>query len=174
MSRVGKVNNLKFNGFGALKYVGGDLFKNDGSRNSMAACFYGCEQLISIPDGLFDNCPNVENFYNCFYSCIQLTSIPSGLFDNYSNVTNFSNCFMFCYALQLFESKITKIDPWMFRFCSSLTLVQINNDTVTTLANTNAFDATNAALQIKVPANLVDSYKAATNWISLADKITAI
>lgn len=76
--------------------------------------------------------------------------------------------------MQTFESKVTKIDRHMFVNCSSLTLVQINNDTVISLFGTDSLYGTNAALQIKVPANLVDSYKAATNWNYYADKIIAI
>lgn len=62
----------------------------------------------------------------------------------------------------------------MFRNAKALILIQINNDTVSPLVDTDALSGTNAALQIKVPANLVDSYMAATNWNYYTDKIIAI
>lgn len=60
--------------------------------------FYNCRALTSIPEGLFDNNPNVTSFNRCFYQC-SLTSIPIGLFDNNTRVGDFSYCFYFCSKL---------------------------------------------------------------------------
>jgi len=59
---------------------------------------------------------------------------------------------------------------------TSVTLKRFTDpDTITTLANVNAFQGTHANLQIKVPTAGVDVYKAATNWsnASLVNRIVA-
>ena len=46
--------------------------------------------------------------------------------------------------------------------------------TVPALANTNAFTGIPADCQIRVPASLVDTWKAATNWSTYADHIVGV
>jgi len=48
--------------------------------------------IINIPAGLFDNCPNVTTFRLCFFTN-QINTIPAGLFDNCTLVTNFDSTF---------------------------------------------------------------------------------
>ena len=43
-----------------------------------------------------------------------------------------------------------------------------------TLANANAFTNIPADCEIRVPASLVDSWKAATNWSTYADPIVGV
>ena len=59
-------------------------------------CFFNCASLVSIPEGLFDNNPEVTDFSSCFGYCSALTSIPLGLFDNNTNVNEFRMCFADC------------------------------------------------------------------------------
>ena len=69
----------------------------------------------------------------------------------------------------------TSIGYGAFYSCSKLTTIYVgtNTSTVCTLSSTSAFtDCTNLA-SIYVPANLVNSYKSATNWSSYANKIKA-
>lgn len=59
-----------------------------------------------------------------------------------------------------------------FSGCTSLTDLTLRHNSVVTLSNTNAFSQTPAmtapaTFTLHVPADLVDSYKAATNWVSL-------
>ena len=64
-----------------------------------------------------------------------------------------------------------------FYRCSALTAVIIRSPAVCTMSNSNAFKLTPIASgtgYIYVPAALVDSYKAATNWSAYADQIRAI
>ena len=67
----------------------------------------------------------------------------------------------------------TSIDNYAFESCSALTTLYIGteSDTVCTLSNTNAIPS--SVTDIYVPADLLDSYKTATNWSSFADKIKA-
>ena len=75
-----------------------NLFINNPQITSFNSCFNFCN-LTFIPVGLFVNNPNVTDFHACFYYCYYLTSIPQGLFDNNPNVTDFSACFGYCNSL---------------------------------------------------------------------------
>ena len=64
-----------------------------------------------------------------------------------------------------------------FYQCSALTAVIIRSPVVCTMSNSNAFHLTpieSGTGYIYVPAALVDSYKAATNWTKYANQIRAI
>ena len=67
------------------------------------------------------------------------------------------------------------VRDFAFYSCSNLTSIYVgtNTSTVCTLSDTGAFDDCTNLTSIYVPANLVDSYKSATNWSSYADKIKA-
>lgn len=70
---------------------------------------------------------------------------------------------------------IASIPAQVFQRCYPLRFVDFTHCTaVPTLANVNAFDATHPQLEIRVPASLVDVWKAATNWSSLADHIVGV
>ena len=70
---------------------------------------------------------------------------------------------------------IASIPAQVFLRCYPLRFVDFTHCTaVPTLANVNAFDATHPQLEIRVPASLVDAWKAATNWSSLADHIVGV
>ena len=91
--------------------------------------FASCESLVSIPENLFINNPQITSFYRGFYRCADLTSIPVGLFDNNPNVTTFSRCFSLCSSLTsipigLFDNNpnVTEFD-YCFYSCSALTSI---------------------------------------------------
>ena len=70
---------------------------------------------------------------------------------------------------------IASIPAQVFQRCYPLRFVDLTHCTaVPTLANVNAFDETHPQLEIRVPASLVDAWKAATNWSSLADHIVGV
>lgn len=70
---------------------------------------------------------------------------------------------------------IASIPAQVFQRCYPLRFVDLTHCTaVPTLANVNAFDQTHAQLEVRVPASLVDAWKAATNWSSLADHIVGV
>ena len=64
-----------------------------------------------------------------------------------------------------------------FYQCSALTTVIIRSPAVCTMSDSDAFKSTpieSGTGYVYVPAALVDSYKAATNWSVYADQIRAI
>lgn len=70
---------------------------------------------------------------------------------------------------------IASIPAQVFQRCYPLRFVDFTHCTaVPTLANVNAFDQTHPQLEIRVPASLADTWKAATNWSSLADHIVGV
>jgi hypothetical protein len=68
----------------------------------------------------------------------------------------------------------TNIYATGFYNCYALQDLIIRTDSVCALANTNAFTGCSKLANIYVPDNLVNSYKAATNWSTYADKIKPI
>ena len=89
--------------------------------------FEDCALLAELPQGLFDNHPNVKYFQYTFNGCKELTSIPAGLFDENTEVTAFNACFQGCAKLEslpigLFDQNI-KAESFSscFAGCFSLT-----------------------------------------------------
>ena len=72
----------------------------------------------------------------------------------------------------------TGIESYTFYNCSALTaLILRNTEAVRTLSATNALAKTPIASgtgYIYVPAALLDTYKAATNWTTYADQFRAL
>ena len=77
-----------------------NLFINNPQITTFYYCFYQCTSLLSIPQGLFANNPNATHFSSCFYGCTSLTSIPQGLFANNPNAYSFYYCFYQCTSLK--------------------------------------------------------------------------
>lgn len=157
--------------------------------------FAQCENLefVSLP-----NCTKF-NGGNAFYFCTNLKSVDlrnletiasgSEIFNNairlqkaefpkLTSITTTSRMFQKCSSLTEVRMPMlsgTSIEAYMFTNCSKLETIVLGGAVLNPLANTNAFTNTgNAApngLSIYVPDNLVDSYKTATNWSSLASKI---
>jgi hypothetical protein len=70
---------------------------------------------------------------------------------------------------------VEKIAATAFAYCSSLHILDFSRHTfVPTLANTNALQSIYSSCKIKVPANLAEEWKAATNWSTYADKIIGV
>lgn len=71
----------------------------------------------------------------------------------------------------------TSIGTNAFAGCNALETFVLRSDTLATLKNKNAFSSTLIASgtgYIYVPRDLVDSYKAATNWSTYANQIRAV
>lgn len=118
--------------------------------------------------------PNVTSTGdNTFFSCHSLRTV---------NLPKLSavciNMFSYSSLNRLDFPSVESIDTRAFYGCSGLvTLVLGKADTVCTLKNVNALDKTPIAKgtgYIYVPDNLVEQYKAATNWSTYASQIKPI
>ena len=132
------------------------------------SAFYGCSALAAVN---FPAAISVGGF--AFYDCSALekadfpaaTSIGGNAFGN-------------CRALVNVDfHAVTKIRVQSFDGCSALTTLILRSETMATLVDTTAFSNTpikSGTGYIYVPAALVDSYKAATNWSTYADQFRAL
>ena len=154
--------------------------------------FYSCYSLTSIT--IPDSVTNIGN--SIFNSCYSLASItiPNGITSVGDSA--FHNCRSL--ASITIPNGITSIDGLSFYSCYSLASITIPNGitsvgdsafkncrgvvfydftactTVPTLASTTAFTGIPADCKIRVPAALVNAWKAATNWATYADHIVGV
>ncbi len=94
-----------------------------------------------------------------------LTSITLNSNITSINYQTFKDTYLDCIVLPA----VTLIDSGAFYNCSKLRYVKISTSSVAVLANVDAFY--NVTCNFYVPDTLVNSYKAATKWSSLASRI---
>jgi len=119
--------------------------------------------------------PNVTSTgVNVFYACYALhtVNLPSLISIN-------SNMFAYSSLLKRLDfPSVESISGGAFSGCSRLvTLILRKADTVCTLENVSAFSGTSIAKGtgfVYVPDDLVEQYKAATNWSTYASQIKPI
>ena len=133
------------------------------------SAFYSCSSLslITIPNSVTSI--GTAAFNGC-YSLSPIT-IP----DSVTSILQqaFSRCFSLS-SITIPDS-VTSIASSVFYTCSSVAFYDFSNHTsVPTLSNTNAFKNIAVDCQIRVPASLVDTWKAATNWSTYADHIVGV
>ena len=131
--------------------------------------FYGCSALASIT--IPDSVTSIGNY--AFYGCSALASIT--IPDSVTSIGN--GAFYDCSALAsiTIPDSVTSIGTNVFYGCKGIAFYDFtSHTTVPTLASTNAFTGIPADCQIRVPAALVDAWKAATNWSTYADYIVGV
>lgn len=164
--------------------------------------FYQCSALTSINLPLltsiggstFYECKNLTSIYMplvtiiapyAFEKCEKLTEIVLPSVESIS-----TTAFRYCYLLNTVDLPIIKsIDTYVFTKSCSLKALILRKNVVCTLKNINSFidcyhyygkvDSTynpngDKDGYIYVPRDLVDSYKTATNWSTLADQFRAL
>ena len=130
--------------------------------------------VTSIGNNAFDGCSQLTDV-----SFPAVTSIGSYAFNSCSQLTNVSfpavtsigiGAFYGCSQLtDISFPAVTSIGGNAFGSCSRLTKIILENtEQVATLASTSTIPSNTI---IYVPDALVDSYKAATNWSTLANRI---
>ena len=139
----------------------------DGLTSIPSSAFYSCTSLksIEIPNSV----TSIDS--EAFYNCDSLTSIEIP-----NSVTSIGyNAFFSCSSLAsiTIPNSVTSIGNSAFQYCTSLASVTVEATNPPTLGNT-VFNNTHANLVIYVPAESVDTYKAASGWSTYADKIQAI
>ena len=141
----------------------------DGVTSIGSRMFQSCYSLasITIPDGI------TSIGSSAFYSCYSLASItiPDG-------VTSIgSNMFYNCHSLAsiTIPDGVTSIVTYTFYKCYCVAFYDFTAyTTVPKLASTTVFTGIPADCQIRVPASLVDAWKAATNWSTYAAHIVGV
>lgn len=160
--------------FPAATSIGGNAFQNCSQLTSVSFpvvtsiglnAFNGCSNLTSVS---FPAATSIDG--NAFRSCFWLTSVS---FPAATSID--SSAFYGCSQLTSASFPVvTSIGGNAFNSCSQLTSVILGNTSqVATLSSTSAFTNADNAI-IYVPDELVDSYKAATNWSTYADRIKGI
>ena len=140
-----------------------------GATSIGVSAFYYCSSLasVSIPNGV----TSIDSY--AFYNCYSLASItiPNGVTS--IGAYAFKNCYSL--ASITIPDGVTSIGTNVFNNCYGVAFYDFTDYTsVPTLANTNAFTNISADCQIRVPAALVDTWKAATNWSTYADHIVGV
>ena len=141
----------------------------NGVTNIVGSAFYSCYSLasITIPNGV----TNIVD--SAFNNCRSLASItiPNGITSIGDSA--FNNCYSL--ASITMPNGITSVGDSAFKNCRGVAFYDFTAcTTVPTLASTNAFTGIPADCQIRVPAALVDTWKAATNWATYADHIVGV
>jgi hypothetical protein len=127
--------------------------------------FYDCDALTSVvvPNGV----TKIDKY--TFQSCSNLTSVVIGNSVTSIGAYAFSGCGLISVEI---PSSVTLFDGNSFYANRNLKRVDLSTHTsVPTLSYLNVFLEAHADLQFKVPANLIDEWKSATNWSNYADKI---
>lgn len=131
-----------------------------------SSTFSGCANLTNI------NLGNIRSIgYGGFMNCTSLITV------NLTGITSSvgTSAFQGCTNLTTIDlsDSVTAIGATAFQNCTSLTSITILKTTPPSLSNANAFTNTNDC-PIYVPASSVSAYQAATNWSTIASRITAI
>ena len=130
--------------------------------------FYGCKKLTKA------NLPLVTtNNASTFYGCTALTDINLPILPSVGSYT-----FRDCTSLEMVDFPLAK-DIWSYAFtgCTNLRKLVLRFPTGCSLRDVNAL--TNTPIEsgtgfVYVPDNLVEQYKAATNWSTYASQIKPI
>ena len=154
--------------------------------------FNNCYSLASIT--IPNSVTSINSYTFAYCTSLASVTIPNGV----TSIGNYA--FYYCYSLAsiTIPNGVTRIGDSAFNHCYSLASITIPNGvtrigisafygcygvafydftactTVPTLADTDAFGNISADCQIRVPASLVDEWKAATNWSTYADYIVGV
>ena len=134
-----------------------------------SSAFYSCYSLASIT--ISNSVTSIGGY--AFSACYSLTSIM--IPDSVTSIGTYA--FQSCYSLAsiTIPDGVTSIGSSAFKSCFGVAFYDFSNHTaVPTLANTNAFQGIAADCEIRVPASLVNEWKAATNWSTYASHIVGV
>ena len=149
--------------------------------------------VTSIGYGVFRNCYSLTDITvstdnivyhstnNCLIETESKTLIlgcKNSIIPSNGSVTNIGyQAFFYCTGLTsiTIPNSVTNIGGSAFDFCRNLVEVNFSTRTdIPALESPDVFDNTPDNLAIKVPSDLVDQWKAATNWDAYADKIKGV
>lgn len=139
---------------------------------------YLSNQLSSYPayncyGDILDNLHMGSNVCSLGDSCFRNSGLKRHVFEG--DVTSFlSQTFYNCKYLKevIFKGEVASIDVNCFRDCPSLVKIDLSNvKSVPNLSATSALSNVSGLCKIIVPQNLLEEFKASTNWSACADMI---
>lgn len=127
--------------------------------------FYGCTGMTTFQG------PKVTTLNSyAFYGCSRLTE---ACFPQATSIP--ASCFYQCTSLKKADLGAAKsIGGSGFAYCSKLDILILRRTDAVVTLNSSGFSGANFDGFVYVPAALVDSYKAASNWTVHASRIRAI
>jgi hypothetical protein len=159
--------------------IGSKAFQNCYSLASVVIS----DSVTSIGSNAFQNCMSLASVVisdsvtsigaSAFQNCMSLASVV--ISDSVTSIgaSAFQNCMSL--ASVVIPDGVTSIGGYAFYNCYSVAYYDFSNHTtVPTLSATSAFDGMPADCKIRVPAALVDEWKAATNWATYASYIVGV
>ena len=164
-----------------LRYIRESAFKNCESLSNITIpnnnritdigknAFYYCTSLssINIPKGATSIKENAFEFCNALLDI----TIPNGV--KYINASAFNGCSSL--STVTFPDGLVSIGDKAFYFCREVIYYDFTQlSSIPTLSSTNALGSFIPDFEIRVPASLVDEWKAATNWATYADHIVGV
>jgi hypothetical protein len=134
-------------------------------------------ELVTVDKYAFQSCSSIQSFnfpkletiktYG-FYSCGSLRNVTLPSVEKL-DTQSFGKCTALEYAVL---SSVTSIGSSSFSGCTSLQYIDFSGCvSVPKLVSVNAFSNVPTTCQFRVPAHLIDEWKAATNWSSFVDQI---
>ena len=163
------VTSIESGAFASCSSLTSITIPNSVTSIGTSVLFYNCNSLasVTIPNGV----TSIES--NAFDSCYSLASITIP-----NSVTSIgTNAFYNCYSLAsiTIPNGVTSIESNAFRYCYGVAFYDFSNHTsIPTLADINAFSKIASDCEIRVPASLVDAWKAATNWSDYTEYIVGV
>ena len=142
---------------------------SDGTKTIGNYAFQNCNSLTSIL--IPDSVTSFGGYMFQYCRSLKSISIPDG------EKTLGANLFQNCYSLTRFSipDSVTSIKTYTFQNCYGVVYYDFTrHTTVPSLAHTNAFNGIPADCEIRVPAALVDEWKAATNWSTYEAQIVGV
>ena len=122
---------------------------------------------IALPKGF----ASIANGFCRSCTALARTHLPSGAAS--IGASAFQDCAGL--AALAIPGSVESIAASAFQGCSGVKFYDFTGHTaVPTLANANAFSGIASDCEIRVPASLVDTWKAATNWSTYADQIVGV
>lgn len=179
--------------YGAKLYLNGsevtDLVIPDDVTTIKAACFYGCSSITSVTigsnlrqlgAGAFSDCENLHSvnlehaenlayIYDLAFSGSAITTIS---FPDAVSTIAYAVC-SGCRSLisVIFPRNVDTIEQIAFSECESAQYYDFSKAEKVPKVDTTSFRGNPSSIKIIVPDALYSSWKNATNWSALADKI---
>lgn len=179
--------------YGAKLHLNGsevtDMIIPDDVSVIKTACFYGCSSITSVTigsnltalgAGAFRKCENLrsvnldhaEKLKYIYGQAFASTAITTISFPDAVSTIDYAVC-SGCRSLTsvIFPRDIKTIKSIAFDFCDSVQYYDFSKAVQVPLVDTTSFRNNPSSVKIIVPDTLYSSWKKATNWSALADKI---